>query len=88
MTAESHGVGKDRTGVKGTPGQNGCAVLDLIVGAASLDEEAWAENISHVAVLQDIQTQRHAPFMQLFLIQDTKNKKKQKQFSSCSCFSV
>lgn len=51
VAAESHGVGEDGVGVNGTAGQYGCAVFHLVIGAASLDEEAWADYIPHVAVL-------------------------------------
>ncbi len=37
VAAESHRVGEDRVRVDGTAGQYGCAVLHLVIGAASLD---------------------------------------------------
>lgn len=42
VAAESHRVGEDGVGIDRTAGQNGCAVLHLVIGAASLDEEARA----------------------------------------------
>ena len=51
VAAESHGVGEDRVGVEGAAGQDGCAVFHLVVGTASLDKEARAEYVPHVAVL-------------------------------------
>lgn len=42
VAAESHRVGEDGAGVEGTARQDGRAVLHLLVGAASLDEEAGA----------------------------------------------
>lgn len=37
VAAESHRVGVDRVGVEGTARQYGCTVLNLVIGAASLD---------------------------------------------------
>lgn len=51
VAAESHRVGEDRIGVSGTAGQYDRTVFHLVIGAASLDEEAWPEYIWHVAVL-------------------------------------
>lgn len=51
VAAESHGVGDDGVGVDRTAGQYGCAVLHLVIGTTSLDEEAWAQDVPHVTVL-------------------------------------
>lgn len=51
VTAESHRVGEDRVGVDGTAREYGCPVFHLVIGAASLDKEASADYIPHVAVL-------------------------------------
>lgn len=57
MAAEGNRVGEHRVGVSRAAGQHGCAVFHLVVGAASLDEEAWTEQVPHVAVL--LTAQRH-----------------------------
>lgn len=57
VAAEGNRVGEHRVGVSRTAGQHGRAVFHLVVGAASLDEEAWTEQVPHVAVL--LTTQRH-----------------------------
>lgn len=57
VAAEGNRVGEHRVGVSRTAGQHGRAVFHLVVGAASLDEEAWTEQVPHVAVL--LNTQRH-----------------------------
>lgn len=54
VAAESHWVGKDGVSVDRTAGQYGCAVFHIVIGTASLDKEAWAESIPHVAVLLTI----------------------------------
>lgn len=54
VAAESHRVGEDRIGMSGTAGQYGRAVFHLVIGAASLDKEAWPKYIRHVAVLLTI----------------------------------
>lgn len=59
VAAEGNRVGEHRVGVSGTAGQHGRAVFHLVVGAASLDEEAWTEQVPHVAVL--LTAQRHTP---------------------------
>lgn len=51
VAAEGHGVGEDRVGVDGTAGQHGCAVFHFVISTASLDKEAGAEYVPHVAVL-------------------------------------
>lgn len=51
MAAEGHRVGEDGVRVEGAAGQHGRAVLHLVVGAASLDEQARAEYSLQVAVL-------------------------------------
>lgn len=56
VAAECHRVGEHRVGVDGTAGQYGCVVFHLVVSAASLDKEAWAKYIPHVAVLLTIHT--------------------------------
>lgn len=57
VAAESHRVGEDRVGAKGTAGQYGCTVLHPVIGTASLKKEACAKGIPHVAVLITTQTQ-------------------------------
>lgn len=51
VTAESHWVCEGRIGIDGAAGQYSCAVLHLVVGTASLDQEAWSKYVPHVAVL-------------------------------------
>lgn len=43
VAAEGYGVGEDGVGRSRAAGKDGRAVLHLVVGAASLDEEAWAK---------------------------------------------
>lgn len=57
VAAESHRVGEGRIGVDGAAGQYSCAVFHLVVGTASLDQEAWSKYVPHVAVL--LTTHKH-----------------------------
>lgn len=49
--APGHGVAEQRAALRGTAWQHGSAVLHIVVGAASLDQEAPAHQIPQVAVL-------------------------------------
>lgn len=70
--AESHGVGEGGVGVDVAAGQQNCAVFHLVVGAASLDHEAWSKYVPHVAVLFTTHKHTHAicisPFRVALLI--------------------
>ena len=51
VAAEGHGVAEQRAALAGAAGQDGRAVLHLVVGAASLEQKAQAHQVSDVAVL-------------------------------------
>lgn len=55
VAAEGHGVGEDGVGVHGAAGQYGRTVFHLVIGTASLDQEACAEWVLQVTVLLNIQ---------------------------------
>lgn len=56
VAAESYWEVIYRVGVDRTARQNDCPILHPVIGTASLDNEAWAENTPHVAILGDAQT--------------------------------
>lgn len=58
VAAESHRVGEGGVGIDRTAGQYGCAVLHLVIGTTSLDEEAWAQYIPHITVLHEHRSTR------------------------------
>lgn len=67
VAAESYWVCEDRIGVDGAAGQYSSAVFHLVVGTASLDQEAWSKYVPHVAVL--FTTHKHTSAICISLFQ-------------------